>query len=959
MKVVQRALEAGPVSQDELITSLHQAGIRVDVGVLWETCRIHGLADLRGDLWVPRGWAAAVNERCEAAGSASAGVLGPGLPAQRTKAGPPTQDRVARRADAQVQRLADSVGLGTPEPVPPVGPVPAGWNEVARGASRALADELAKVTSRRTETDVPLMDGQETGQTATRRLVRFEAQSEIGTAEGTSGLLIVQDLQIEVEVISVFGAVVTLSLPSDAPVTREATLRLDMSWLLSAQSRRLWELIDGGPGFDAAAALTAVTPEKPAATPTSPPAEVRLGSGEVERLNEGQRRAVELALTHGVTWLWGPPGTGKTTTISALVAALAARGKRVLLAAPTNAALDVAVTSLFDRAPQLAENGAVVRLGQPTDKLLNHPAGGTVLVDVVAAQRGAVLAAERVDVGQRLQQARHDLAELRRVKGPLTDEQQQRRSELESKAAELASLAEGLDRLLLQFRRKICREATVVAATAHQTVLDTLKELTFDVVVLDEASMTTAVLAMLVAGTGHGHTVIAGDFRQLPPVAVADTPAAREWLHKGPFEKAGVARAVIKEGHLPDRLAALTAQYRMRPAIGHVVSTAFYRESPLITDDTVLVRERRSRIRWASGELVALDTSRLAARTARRQGSTSRYNLMHAQVIAALLGSATTLTRDLAMITPFTAQARLLESLLIDFGLDGWASSTVHRFQGGERDIVVYDTVDTGRGVAKLHSWFTDLDPDSTGTRLLNVAASRAKDHLVVVGAFDQLHRTGSSADPLWRFFAHLLDQAVHLSWQEAVDLSDGTTEHVPSTEVLPRLREDIANATAVDMWLPSAPLVGLPKLLPALRSLPAAHGEIQSNTIWVEPDGDGYLPAEALHARREGVNIRPCTPILESSAVVGDIVWSAGASLLGSDPGVVLRTESPGFADLVRRTQRRRRSAAVPGTGQLGDECGRCQRMLVRLELPRRGAPDVRYECLSCDGSLRRGRRL
>jgi hypothetical protein len=89
--------------------------------------------------------------------------------------------------------------------------------------------------------------------------VRFEAQNEIGGAEGTRGLLIVQDLQFEVEVISVFGAAVTLSLPSDAPVTREATLRLDLSWLLNAQSRRLWELINGGPGFDAEAALAAVT----------------------------------------------------------------------------------------------------------------------------------------------------------------------------------------------------------------------------------------------------------------------------------------------------------------------------------------------------------------------------------------------------------------------------------------------------------------------------------------------------------------------------------------------------------------------------------------------------------------------------------------------------------------------------------------------------------------------------
>lgn len=76
------------------------------------------------------------------------------------------------------------------------------------------------------------------------------------------------------------------------------------------------------------------------------------------------------------------------------------------------------------------------------------------------------------------------------------------------------------------------------------------------------------------------------------------------------------------------------------------------------------------------------------------------------------------------MITPFSAQARLLESLLVEAGVNGWASSTVHRFQGDERDIVIYDTVDTGNGVAKLHPWFTDDSAEKTGPRLLNVAAS-------------------------------------------------------------------------------------------------------------------------------------------------------------------------------------------------------------------------------------------
>lgn len=120
--------------------------------------------------------------------------------------------------------------------------------------------------------------------------------------------------------------------------------------------------------------------------------------------------------------------------------------------------------------------------------------------------------------------------------------------------------------------------------------------------------MTSAALAMLVAGAGRGHTVIAGDFRQLPPVTVADTPAAQEWLRRSPFEKAGITSAV-SEGRMPARLAALTEQYRMREHIGHIVSTAFYPESPLVTAPSVAGRPVRSRVPWASAQLAPAPVS--------------------------------------------------------------------------------------------------------------------------------------------------------------------------------------------------------------------------------------------------------------------------------------------------------------------------------------------------------------
>ncbi|BBH71836.1 hypothetical protein ACTI_85210 [Actinoplanes sp. OR16] len=904
--IVRQALQSGPVAQGELLLAVNQAGFRTDLSGLWDLCHTHGLADLNDGRWIPRGWAP------------------PSTPSSHAER-PQIPDQLTARESATRES----------------------WRAAADGAIRALSEELSAVTRRRTETDVPLVGGRVMGTVADRKLMRFEAQSDVGTAEGTSGLLVLPEMQLNAEVISVFGTVVTLALPAETPPVREARLRLDLSWLLNLQSKRLHQLRNGATGFNPDAALAVLSRDSaPPMLPPLPP----LQKHEASMLSLAQRDAVKRCLTPEVTWLWGPPGTGKTTTIGAFVDVLIERGQKVLLSAPTNAAVDVLVEAVLKRRPDLAtDGGTLVRLGQPARGNRDEWHGQKVLVDQIAASRGSQLAAERKDLGRELVTLRHGLDQLRRQRGVLSEEDLAERDRLDREIAKREPRVADLDRQLLELRREICTKAQVVAATAHQVMLQTLEGITFDVIILDEASMTTAALAMVVAGAGAGHTIIAGDFRQLPPVAVADTPAARQWLHQSAFEKSGIARAV-QEGRKPARLAALTEQHRMRPAIGEVVSAAFYRENPLTPGPGIKTRARDSKAWWTTGDLVMLDTSGLAARTARKQGGSSRYNLMHAQLIGALMASATTRTRNLAAITPFAAQARLLESLLDEFGQPAWDASTVHRFQGGERDIVVYDTVDTGYGVSKLHPWFTDDDPESAGPRLLNVAASRAKDHLVVVGAFQQLHRSGSSADPMWRFFAHLKDRAESLPWEEVVEGAGEALELVRPDDVLSRLEEDIREAESLEIWLAAGSSADLPNLLPALRSVERASDDVEPITIWVEPDREGFLPVEALHVRRAGVNVRACTPIIESSAVIGDVVWSASRSLLDPNPGVVLRTVNKPFADLVNRTQRRKKSDAAPGTGQRGEDCGRCRRPLVRQEIPRRGIPMVVYECLSCD---------
>ena len=69
---------------------------------------------------------------------------------------------------------------------------------------------------------------------------------------------------------------------------------------------------------------------------------------EHKELNKSQQGAVSLALGSNLAFIWGPPGTGKTTTLAHVVEELLLSGKRVLAVSTTNAAVDQMLGKLID-----------------------------------------------------------------------------------------------------------------------------------------------------------------------------------------------------------------------------------------------------------------------------------------------------------------------------------------------------------------------------------------------------------------------------------------------------------------------------------------------------------------------------------------------------------------------------------------------------------------------------------
>jgi hypothetical protein len=114
-----------------------------------------------------------------------------------------------------------------------------------------------------------------------------------------------------------------------------------------------------------------------------------------------KRRVIEQACGSSLTYVWGPPGTGKTHVIAHLVGALIERGERTLVTSHTHAAVDQALKELVAGSlvseSTLAE-GKILRLGQTPDPQIPD----SVRFEKVVESKGRDLNSKMADLETRL-----------------------------------------------------------------------------------------------------------------------------------------------------------------------------------------------------------------------------------------------------------------------------------------------------------------------------------------------------------------------------------------------------------------------------------------------------------------------------------------------------------------------------------------------------------------------------
>ena len=425
--------------------------------------------------------------------------------------------------------------------------------------------------------------------------------------------------------------------------------------------------------------------------------------------NDEQNLAVARALQmRDYLLVHGPPGTGKTSVIAEIVKRLRQQGRRVLLAAFTNQAVDNMLLRLE-------------REGFHDYLRLGHERS---VAEGVRPHLLQVISEPQTDAGE-----------------PRAD-------------VEI---------------RELLRRSPVVASTTATWSSDKYAPappdpcqggedalLQFDVALIDEAGQLT-IPAILGALRFARRFILVGDEKQLPPL-VLSKEAGAQGLSSSLFSQLKrLDEEATREN--PQEVSAcvpLRVQYRMHETISSFASRTFYRgqlrahyavarrrlnlQRPLpgrVHESASILQALRADLPMVFLDVCGAPTSRTEVKMSNAEARAVR------EVIAGLLARGVQ-EDEIGVIAPYRAQvANLRRHLFSDDADSGWSAlpvetslsiDTVDRFQGGERPVIIISFATTAAPPAG-----SQLRDHLTNPHRLNVALTRAQRKMILVGNADAL----------------------------------------------------------------------------------------------------------------------------------------------------------------------------------------------------------------------------
>ncbi len=267
--------------------------------------------------------------------------------------------------------------------------------------------------------------------------------------------------------------------------------------------------------------------------------------------------------------------------------------------------------------------------------------------------------------------------------------------------------------------KRLLRVFPVVATTCISASRLGNPEPHFDMTVMDEASQCNTAVGLVPVIRGKS-LMLVGDPQQLNPVILLDEVSNYRLRKKYgvpeeyDYRKNSLYKAFLACDSVSDEVL-LRYHYRCSKPIIDFNNKKYY-------NSKLLIRSERK----PSQPLVYMDV---------QDGRTNYKNAAPAEVEAILRYAMENKDKSIGVITPFVNQKHAIEDQLARQGLKNVACGTVHAFQGDEKDVVLFSTAITDDTHAGTYEWLKN------NKELINVATSRARDQLIVLGNSRNLER--------------------------------------------------------------------------------------------------------------------------------------------------------------------------------------------------------------------------
>lgn len=427
---------------------------------------------------------------------------------------------------------------------------------------------------------------------------------------------------------------------------------------------------------------------------------------EDENLNASQNNAIrQICSTTPITIVHGPPGTGKTRTLVSAIKKLFQDGKRILVAAPTNAAADHITSELSKAGVDVLRYGNSFKISPQVysftlqSRVQNHS-------DLQVVER----------LTKEAETIRKKAFRFVRNFGP---EEQAERRELKNQLREIRKDIRLIEK---RVRAYTLEKYPVITGTLIGLQQEEISQHQFEIMMVDEAGQALEPAIWSLCRNAK-KLVMAGDPFQLSPVLFSDQA-----------QKSALSVSLIETGmKLNQPCFLLNTQYRMNDLIMQFSNEKFY-QNKLVSGDQVKNQLLKSEIHLP---VEFIDTAGCGY-DEKRDENGGISNPEEGNLLVKRLNELKTEYLSIGIISPYRAQVNFLKSSIEDAQT---TIETVDSFQGQERDVIFISLVrsNSENEIGFLKDY-----------RRMNVAMTRAKYKLIIIGDSSTL-----GSDP---FYSDLLE---------------------------------------------------------------------------------------------------------------------------------------------------------------------------------------------------------